>query len=246
MYKSIFGIFKYNPYNMMIKMAVNKFMIGKKLALMFLAGSLLINLPCFGQTEQKNPNQQEQIINKQQERGLAVLLIDMQEFYVKTVSKDEIEKEVPYQIAVLDYCKENNIPVFVLEANPAMNGHTIPVLKEKINSLTKKDYIFKEEEDGFVDTSLDELLKQENIKHVLLMGVYASLCVKSTAEGALRRGYNIMTSKDIIVDPHHPIYDESIGFYKKYGVYRDSHKNLLDIITSGAIEDNLPKEESPF
>ena len=241
MYNGIFEIFKYNPLDK-TKMAIHKSTIKKFSIIALLAGSLSIGVPHFGQIKQKN--HQHAQVKKNQNAGVAVLLIDMQEFYAKTLSDDELKREIPNQIAILDYCEKNTVPVFVLESNSSINGHTIPILKEKIKKLNKKEYIFKESEDGFVGTSLDELLKQEGVKHVILMGAYASYCVKNTARGAIRNGYNIMTSKDIIADIPHPAFNESIPFYKQHGIYKDSYKDLLDIITTGTIEENLQKKDS--
>lgn len=211
-----------------------------------LTGALIIgNIPpSLGQIvqQEQKTNQAQTIDNK-----VAVLLIDMQEIYLTNVSDEEKKREIPYQLEVLDYCKKNNLPVFVLEF--AGFGDTIPILKDKIDSSDKKSYIIKTCRNGFHETSLDEQLKSENIKHLLLMGLYASACVRSTAENALDRGYNILTSKDLIADENSDSYDpestvlESRWWYKEKGIYRESYKDLLKIISEGTIEENLPQNE---
>lgn len=218
--------------------------IGKGLATSFLVGTLFTGTAqnSFGQTLYP---QAEQKISKQTiNNKLAVLLIDMQEIFLKDIFDEERKREIPYQIEVLDYCKANDIPVFVLEYE--REGSTIPVLKDKIDSLNKKSYIIKSHSNGFEGTDLEKQLKFENAENLLLMGINASACVLETAEGALERGYNLMTSKDLIADSFGECYDpesdvlESRYWYKKNSIYRDNYKDLLQIISEGTIEENLP------
>lgn len=175
-------------------------------------------------------------------KNLAVILIDMQDSFLDEVSKEERNKEIPYQLDVLDYCKDNRIPVFVLEYHGC--GETVRVLKEKVDSLPVKTYITKHYDDGFFETSLEKKLREQGVESILLMGVNASGCVRRTAESAVELGFKILTSKGLIADPEwhvtdefiinkegkHGKSDESAPWYKEHGIYREDYKGLLDLI----------------
>jgi len=154
----------------------------------------------------------------------------MQDYFIKELSEEEKKREIPYQLDVLDYCKTNNIPVFVLEYSGC--GETTNVLKEKVDSLPIKEYVAKTYDNGFIETSLEYKLKERSIEAVILMGVNASACVRLTAEGALNAGFKIMTSKDLIADCDWHVSgeyiikpdgsrgtsDESVPWYKEHGI----------------------------
>lgn len=178
---------------------------------------------------------EDKIKKEQYKKNIAVFLIDMQDSFLKSINTSEKEREVPYQIEVLDYCKRNEIPVFVLEYEG--HGSTTNILKKRLDELDNKVYITKFHEDGFKDTDLSDQLNQRGIKNILLMGVNASACVLNTAKGAISKGYKIMTSKDLIADKVETSwqfwwdYNESIDWYKENGIYSDDYKDLLAIIS---------------
>ncbi len=214
------------------------------LVALVLAGTLFTSTACctihynFHFVQQQAVEQIESVSSK----NLAVLLIDMQDYFLKEVSEEEKKSEIPYQLEVLNYCKNNNIPVFVLEYLQC--GETTRILKEKVDSLPVKEYVTKGYNDGFLKTDLEAKLRSYGIESMLLMGVNASGCVRDTAEGAIRAGFKIMTSKDLIADPEwyvteefiikkngtHGKSDNSAQWYKEHGIYRDDYKELLRLI----------------
>ena len=218
--------------------------ITKGLAALVLAGTLSTSTACctinykFHFIQQQAITQEEKVSSKK----LAVLLIDMQDSFLEEILEEEKKTEIPYQLEVLDYCKDNNIPVFVLEY--FRFGETTRVLKEKVDSLPVKEYVTKHYDNGFIETDLEARLRKYGTETVLLMGVNASACVILTAKGALNAGFKIMTSKDLIADSDwhvteefiikengsHGESDESVPWYKEHGIYRDSYKELLELI----------------
>ncbi len=163
--------------------------------------------------------------------SLAVLVIDMQDFWLGEIDEKELETELPYQAEVLNYCDKNNIPVFVIEYKNC--GPTTAYLSNKLKDIPKKEYITKTNRSAFERTNLEEKLKASGVDTLILMGVYASHCVKGTAEGALDAGFDIIISKDLIADKknsdnHKP--EENVEWYKKHGIYLNSYKQLLEII----------------
>lgn len=233
----------------------NKQSISKKLKILALAMGLFVGSGCASMLQnypinlgQKiNTCKQEKLeerIKKQIKNSVAILLIDMQDYFLKGIDPAEKEKEIPYQIEVLDYCKKNEIPVFILEYKDY--GSTTSILREKLNELTDKTYIIKLNENGFIDTDLADRLNQKGVKNLLLMGINASACVLNTAKGALESGYTIMVSKDLIADrppsnqwQFYWDFNESIDWYKKNGIYQDNYKDLLKIISEETIKKEI-------
>ncbi|MDP2908028.1 MAG: isochorismatase family cysteine hydrolase [Nanoarchaeota archaeon] len=193
--------------------------LSKSLVSICLAGALLAGTGCAKLYTEKP---------KVKADKLAVLVIDMQDFWLSEIDEKELETELPYQTEVLNYCDKNNIPVFVIEYKNC--GPTTAYLSNKLKDMPKKEYITKTNRSAFERTNLEEKLKASGVDTLILMGVYASHCVKGTAEGALDAGFYIITSKDLIADDKHNNKKESIEWYKEKGVYKDSYKELLDMI----------------
>lgn len=202
--------------------------VSEGLAALAMAGTIFTST---GYATFQRPQQtlEQRVIEEKRIGNLAVLLIDMQDDFLETIDYDEEYKEIPYQLEVLEYCKNNDIPVFVLEYKSC--GQTVKILKDKVDSLENKTYITKHRDDGFIETDLAEQLRKNKIDTVLLMGIYASACVLNTAAGAVIAGFNVMTSKDLIADPEFYNGNESIEWYEDNGIYRDNYKDILDLIS---------------
>ncbi|MBI4152493.1 cysteine hydrolase [Candidatus Woesearchaeota archaeon] len=164
-------------------------------------------------------------------RNLAVLLIDMQGIFLKNISPVERQEEIAYQSDVLDFCRQNNVPLYVLEYQGC--GRTMPSLEDKYLQLRDVRRVIKMYDDGFWETNLAEQLHHSGIERLLLMGINASACVRSTAEGALEHGFAIMTSKQLIANPAEADwgYIESIPWFQEQGIYRDNYTELLGLLS---------------
>ena len=51
---------------------------------------------------------------------------------------------------------------------------------------------------AFINTSLDEVLKKNNIEEVILAGTVASICIDSTGRSAFEKGYKVTMLQDCI------------------------------------------------
>lgn len=213
------------------------------------AGTILLSSDCSTPRGYIQPSYLEQrVAQDAKDSKLAILLIDMHSFYLEDIEEKEKEREIPYQIDVLKFAQRDDIPVFVLEY--AGKGPTIPILKNEADKAPRVKYIAKPGDDGFEDTGLAEQLRDYGVENLLLMGINASACVKFTAESALKNGFNILTSKQLIAEP--PVmpddwfwdkdHNESIDWFSKNGVYRDDYKDLLKIISHGEINKYLPQK----
>lgn len=64
--------------------------------------------------------------------------------------------------------------------------------------------IVKYNYDSFLGTDLDQHLKERGVKTVIIMGVFASVCVETTARTAAQLGYNTFVPADLTADPGMP------------------------------------------
>ncbi len=133
-------------------------------------------------------------MNFPEKNNVAVLLIDMQEFFLKRLTTSNRDRIIFNQSKVLDFCLKKHIPVFVL--NYKGRGELIKTLREKLGSRCIE--IAKEFNSGFRKTNLEVLLQNIKVKELLLMGINASACVQDNAISALNRGYKIITSGAVI------------------------------------------------
>ena len=131
---------------------------------------------------------------------LVVVMIDMQDFFLKNL-KTEIRKAlVANQLKILELCVKNKIPVIIFEykAGGVKRGRTTRILQRKIECVPETLIKIKENNSGFRGTNISSVLEGMKCKKILLMGINANGCVQDTAIGALRRGYRVMVSKGLM------------------------------------------------
>jgi nicotinamidase-related amidase len=155
----------------------------------------------------------------------AVILIDMQDNFVYGLRKGELERITPNQLLILKKCNLMNIPIFVLEF--ANKGETIEVLLTEIKKSKNYTFITKYSDSGFSSTQLHEKLKALNIKRIFLMGINATYCVMDTARDAIKEGYEIITSNDVISGAGHHDPNNGVSWYRENGVYVDKIHEVI-------------------
>lgn len=65
-----------------------------------------------------------------------------------------------------------------------------------ILEVDKSPVVIKHQYDGFLGTSLDELLREKGIRQVVICGVLTNLCCETTARSAFMRGYEVYFVED--------------------------------------------------
>lgn len=134
--------------------------------------------------------------------GLAVLVIDMQGFWIrKLFDKARAKALIRRQEEVLRLCAEHDIPVWCIELHPKEDGPTIKPLREAIRRVPRDWYHHKFWDNAFRDkngAALQDALRGQNVRTIYLMGINAGHCVYLTARGALRRGFEVATGDDVI------------------------------------------------
>ena len=163
---------------------------------------------------------------------IAVVLIDMQEFFLKRIEKAIVKEMVRNQSTVINFCASHKIPVIVLEYEGVGRGKTISPLQQELKK-TPTIVIRKPHNSGFRDTDLDDVLKKLKVKKLVLMGINANGCVQDTAIGALFRRYDIATARGVIANQYSKR-NENLVMTKKWfsanGKFFESPADLIGYI----------------
>ncbi len=160
--------------------------------------------------------------------NLVVLLIDMQiKFIQKDIEKVEI---IPNQISVLEFCIPKQIPVVVFEY--IGNGRTIKEITDVLKNKPSERvyYLQKQYNDAFYNPTLSKILKSFATKTILIMGINAGFCVYETTKTAIKKGYQVTTSKDLIAgykSPKEKSPCPCVSWYKKNTIFFDSHEKII-------------------
>ncbi len=160
----------------------------------------------------------------------AVLVIDMQEKYLRFVSEQKRKTIVKSQIDLLNECVIQDIPAVLVEYEN--NGETINGIFGAWSKVPVKNLIIKPTENAFCKTRLERILDDWNTEEVIIAGVETSVCVYRTAIGAIAGRYKIATSKDLISDPEgtHSIQEQVFDYFKIKGKMFDTNQELMNYL----------------
>jgi nicotinamidase/pyrazinamidase len=185
------------------------------------------------------------------ERG-ALLVVDMLEAFAlgtKTlppvVGLDKMAKRVK---KLVDKAREIGVPVFYVNdcfmpAEAAIDKHMklfgVHGIKGdpraevmKILKPRKMDFVIeKKMYDGFYDTRLDSILRELEVKNIVVVGAWTNACVQHTVMGGWARGYRPYVVEDCVMCPDEKEHGDSIKYMKKfYGIKLLPHEEVLTLL----------------
>jgi nicotinamidase-related amidase len=134
---------------------------------------------------------------------------------------------VASQLIVIERCIREKIP-FIEVTNRGGLSFTMEPLKERLWRLEKFLSIEKSSPDAFSEKKFLEQLRIWEIRKIFYMGIFADLCVRSTAiTGKIFHGYEVVTNSEVIAPSSEFAGDnmEWLEFYEKEG----SLKNFNDL-----------------
>ncbi len=156
-----------------------------------------------------------------------VLLVDMQAHFLQYVTREKQEKMIPAQIDVLRFCAKYDLPVAIIEWQ--WGGETIPELGTNVKNIPRHYNISKNHPNGLTNQNLALLLNKWGVTSVCLMGAYASGCVRSTAEGALKNGFKIMTADQLIASFNGQGREAYKSWFSENGMFFPEYQHLLEV-----------------
>ncbi|MCK5785154.1 MAG: isochorismatase family protein [Candidatus Sabulitectum sp.] len=145
--------------------------------------------------------------------GLALLMLDMQDFFLSPDSHAFIPSAPELVPVILELAEEfemHDLPVVYTrhlntKEDSGMMGRWWKDTITREDPLSKIHEVFdtswagiveKSQYDAFYNTGLDELLHQLEITTVVITGVMTDLCCETTARSAFVRGYRVLMPVD--------------------------------------------------
>ena len=158
------------------------------------------------------------------------VLIDMQEKFINCLREGGGHEILIHQVDVICFCAKYDIPLVVLRFNGM--GPTLPDLQKEIKKIPRTRDFVKKNQSGFGNIRLGKQLKKWGANTLLLMGIYEDNCVKQTAKDAIKKGFKIATSPQLISGPDYPEYDNLL-WYKEKGIFVQDHIELIKLLFPG-------------
>ena len=115
--------------------------------------------------------------------------------------KDLLERKIPEGLKVLfptDNHGKGDPELQALPEHCMVGTEEAKIINELFKFVTPENYIPKTCFDAFFGTDLEEILKRENPKKVIVVGVCTDICVLFAAAGLRNRGYEVIVPKDCI------------------------------------------------
>jgi nicotinamidase-related amidase len=130
----------------------------------------------------------------QQLDSTALILIDIQDFYFPGGKVELVEPEKAGKQAkqLLAYFRENDGLVIHVRHNFQPDGD----IHQLVKPVNGEKVVSKNEVSAFLGTDLDEYLKVNNIKNVVLVGMQTHMCL----EGGTRAAHDLGYSCTVIAD----------------------------------------------
>lgn len=175
----------------------------------------------------------------------AILVVDMlNDFVTGALTCERGRAIVPATAELLDAARAAGVPVIFCNdahikgidrelkiwGDHAIAGtkgaEVIPELK-----LSDKDYVVpKRRYSGFFQTDLDILLKELDIKTVVMTGLHAHMCVRHTSADAYCLGYDVVVAKEATNSFTEEDYLNGLAYLKTcYGADAYSNEELISM-----------------
>jgi nicotinamidase-related amidase len=174
--------------------------------------------------------------------GEAVLVIDMlKDFVYGALKCERAQRIIPNIKKLIEEARKVGVPVIYigdthLPVDPeislwgphAMKGTEGAKTIDEI-APTAGDYVLeKRTYSAFHETGLDLLLKQLNVKTVIITGLHTNICDRHTAADAYFRGYKIIVPEDCVDSFTEQDHIEGIKYLKTiYGAEITTSENII-------------------
>lgn len=174
--------------------------------------------------------------------GEAVLVIDMlKDFVYGSLKCERAQRIIPNIKKLINEARSKGIPVIYvgdahLPADPeislwgphAMKGTEGAKTIDEIAPTEKDIVLEKRTYSAFHETGLDLLLRQLNVKTVIITGLHTNICDRHTAADAYFRGYNIKVPEDCVDSFTEKDHLEGLEYLKKiYGAHITSSDEII-------------------
>lgn len=132
-------------------------------------------------------------------KNTALIIIDMQKGLFEKQRKIFNESQLLNNINILiKYQKDNKLPIIFIQHNSKQLQKGTKEWEIHDGLIKSKDDIViqKTEGDAFRNTELDDILKINKIKNIIITGLVSHGCVKATCLGGLKNNYETILLKE--------------------------------------------------
>jgi nicotinamidase-related amidase len=149
---------------------------------------------------------------KLESKNTALIIVDMQNDFVHPQGKlfvPTAPKSIPYIKSLINKARNKGVlivytqdwhmkndPEFLIWGEHALQGTWGAEIVEELKPEPNDTIIKKLRYDAFYGTSLDHILRLNNIKNVVVTGTVANICVLHTAGSAALRWYKVILPID--------------------------------------------------
>jgi nicotinamidase-related amidase len=132
--------------------------------------------------------------NAQKLNSTALILIDIQNFYFPGGAAElaEPEKAADQAKILLSYFRQNNGLVVHVKHDFSPGGE----IHQLVKPLDSEKVFTKKEVNAFLNTGLNDYLKQKNIEYVTLCGMQTHMCLEAGTRAAHDFGYECTVIED--------------------------------------------------
>lgn len=133
-------------------------------------------------------------INAQKLDSTALILIDIQNFYFPGGAAELVEPEKAAEHAkiLLSHFRENKGLIVHVKHDFSPGGE----IHQLVKPLNNEKVFTKKEVNAFLNSGLNEYLKQNNIKHITLCGMQTHMCLEAGTRAAHDLGYECIVVED--------------------------------------------------
>jgi nicotinamidase-related amidase len=132
--------------------------------------------------------------NAQKRDSTALIIIDIQNFYFPGGAMELVEPENAAEKAkiLLNFFRENKGLVVHVKHDFSPGGE----IHQLVKPFDNEKVFTKKEVNAFLNTGLNDYLKQNNIKYVTLCGMQTHMCLEAATRAAHDYGYNCTVVED--------------------------------------------------
>lgn len=126
----------------------------------------------------------------------ALIMIDCQNTYREGIMQLEgVEEALLEAKKLLQLARDNGVPIFHIQHDAGVGSPyditaEIGAIADVVAPINDEPVIVKNYPNAFIQTSLDDALKSQGIKNIVLAGFMTHMCVNSTAHGGFNLGYS--------------------------------------------------------
>lgn len=127
---------------------------------------------------------------------MMLIVVDIQDNLLKAFKNDIAEKVVTKSSILIQYFKQNKLPIMVFEQYPKGIGPTNEKIKEALGEHYKP--ITKTCFSGFCADGFKEEMDKINKKDIVLIGIESHICVLQTCYDLIQNNKNVYVPADAV------------------------------------------------